>query len=89
MVPHAIEPSTTSCEILDKYLADIQILTSKIEMLNSKNAELKIINQNLKVISNDIYMRIISYENISKDEDKFKSFTGLEVYKFHILYDYI
>ena len=29
-------------------------------------------------------MRIFSYENISKDEDKFKSSIGLEVCKFHI-----
>ena len=36
MVPHAIEPSTTSCESCDKYLADIQILRSKIEMLTQK-----------------------------------------------------
>ena len=34
-------------------------------------------------------MRICSYGNISKDEDKFKSFTGLEACKFHILYDYL
>ena len=78
MIPHAIEPSTTSCESCDKYLADIQILISKIEMLNSENAELKNINQNLKIINSDISMRIFSYENISKDEGNFKSFTGLE-----------
>ena len=43
MVPYAIiESSTTSCESCDKYLADFQILISKIEMLNSENAELKI-----------------------------------------------
>ena len=44
MVPHAIEPSTTSYESCNKYLADIQMLTSKLEMLNSENAELKNIN---------------------------------------------
>ena len=89
MVPHPIEPSTTSCESCDKYVADVHILISKIEMLNSENAELRNINENLKIINSDISMRIFSYENISKDEDKFKSFTGLEVYKFHILYDYL
>ena len=89
MVLHAIEPSTTSCESCDKYLSDIQILVSKIEMLNSENAELKNINENLKIINSDISLRMFSYENISKDEDKFKSFTRLEVYKFHILYDYL
>ena len=67
MVPHAIEPSTTSCKSCDKYLADIQILTSKIEMLNSENAELKNINENLKIINSDISMRKFSYENISKN----------------------
>ena len=81
MVPHAIEPITTSCESCDKYLADIQVLTSKIEMLNSENAELKNTNQKLKIINSDISMRIFSYENISKDEGKFKSFTGLKVGK--------
>ena len=89
MVPHAIEPSATSCESCGKYLPDIQILISKTEMLNSENAELKNINQNLKIINRDISMRITSYENISTDEDKFKSFTGLEVCKSHILYDYL
>ena len=58
-------------------------------MLNSENAELKNINENLKMINSDRSMRIFSYENISKDEDKFKSFTGVEVCKFHILYDYL
>ena len=85
MVPHAIEPSTASCESCDKYLADIQILISKIEMLNSENAERKNVNENSKIINSGISMRIFSYKNISKDEDKFKSFTGLEVCKFHIL----
>ena len=89
MVPHAIEPSTTSCESCDKYLAGVQILISKIEMLNSENAELKNINENLKIINSDISMRIFSYENISKDEDKFKSFTGLKVCKFNILCYYL
>ena len=49
-------------------------------MLNSENAELKNTNQKLK-INSDISMRIFSYENISKDEGKFKSFTGLKVGK--------
>ena len=89
MVPHAIEPSTTSCESCDEDLTDIQILISKIDMINSENAELKNVNENLKLINSDISMRTFSYENISKDEDKFKSFTGLEFCKFHILYDYL
>ena len=50
-------------------------------MLNSENAELKNTNQKLKIINSDISMRIFSYENISKDEGKFKSFTGLKVGK--------
>ena len=58
-------------------------------MLNSENTELKNINENLKIINSDVSMRIFSYENISKDEDKFKSFTGLEVCKFDILYDHL
>ena len=67
----------------------IQILESKTETLNSENAELKNINQNLKILHSDISTRKFSYENISKDEDKFKYFTELEVCKFHILYDYL
>ena len=90
MVLHDIEPSTTSCGSCDKCLADIQILISKIEMLNFENAELKNINENLKIINSDLsVMRIFSYESTSKDEDKFKSFTGLEFCKFSILYDYL
>ena len=50
----------------------IQILESKTETLNSENAELKNINQNLKILNSDISTRKFSYENISKDEDKFK-----------------
>ena len=87
MVPHATKPSTTSCESCDKYLADIQILILKIEMLNSK--KLKNVNENLKIINSEISVRIFSYENISKDEDKFKSFAELEIFKFHILYNYL
>ena len=87
-VLRAIEPSTTSCEICDQCLADIQILISKIEMLNSENAELNNINQNSKIINSDISL-IFSFVNISKDECKFKSFSGLKVCEFQILYDYL
>ena len=76
MFPHAIETSITSSESCDKYLAYIQILISKLEMLNSENAELKNINQNLKIINRDISTKIVSFEIISKDENKFKSFLG-------------
>ena len=88
-VLRAIEPSTTSCEICDQCLADIQILISKIEMLNSENAELNNINQNSKIINSDISLMIFSFANISKDECKFKSFSGLKVCEFQILYDYL
>ena len=88
-VLRAIEPSTTSCEICDQCLADIQILISKIEMLNSENAELNNINQNSKIINSYISLMIFSFVNISKDECKFKSFSGLKVCEFQILYDYL
>lgn len=89
MIPHAILPSTTSCESSDKYLAGIQVLISEIEMLNSENAELNNINQNSKIINGDISLMIFSFVNISKDECKFKSFSGLKVCEFQILYDYL
>ena len=91
MVPYAGEQALniTTCKNCDIYKSDIQILITKIEELTSQNTELIEINENLKIINNGLSMRIFSYENISKDDDQFRSFTGIEKCKYEVLYEYL
>ena len=89
--PEELNASENTCLCQNCIELQIQInyLQSKIDNLISENIELKSENDNLKIINKDFSNRMFIYENLSKDEEKFKSATGIEVEKFNILYNYL
>ena len=89
--PEELNTSENTCLCQNCIELQIQInyLQSKIDNLISENIELKSENDNLKIINKDFSNRMFTYENLSKDEEKFRSATGIEVEKFNILYNYL
>ena len=81
--------NTCLCENCIELQIQINYLQSKIDNLISENIELKSENDNLKIINKDFSNRMFTYENLSKDEEKFRSATGIEVEKLNILHNYL
>ena len=75
------------CQNCIELQTQINYLQSKIDNLISENIELKSENENLKFINKDFSNRMFTCENLSKDEEKFRSAAGIEVEKFNIFYN--
>ena len=78
-----------SCEMCKDNRFQIRLLENKLEISEQKIQGLQEQNQNLEKQNYHLARRLFTVDNYLKDDNLFKSATGIEKEKFRILYDYL
>ena len=83
------EASRPVCERCEQLQLENKALKLQLEQLDKEKNKILEENRNLQIFNQSLNEKLFTFDNISKDEENFKSFTGIEVDKFRILFDYL